>query len=348
MFQTKLITWTSLERDSNGRLRPRIHTQLLRASIERPVPVYTTTALLYYAHAAAPALTFTHAPTGLAAEGDGFFARRRKARAMRALEDFSRNLDDDSQYTLMGNHDFELLFHATDRSDEVAFRQLFTPVAQQEMLSILRDTTIAYGDDFVFRKEGPANLITASHLASATLSTAPAQFHALSYDDARRHFLTFHAEYFRHFYATLAPLLAIPAYQTPSATPASAPPATEPPPLPSAWELQTLAYASGAPSSRPPGTDPACILKAPLCPPDGPFSTALITAHAFRVVPRVTYVSMLGNDGVHHQVAVRWEEYLPVERTRRLHFTTTPSPAFTAASAGRPALSRRTLHSFLP
>ena len=58
---------------------------------------------------------------------------------------------------MMANRAFEVLFHAVDRDHPIQFRLLFTPLAQEQTVKLLRDREIGYGDDFAFRKSRMMN-----------------------------------------------------------------------------------------------------------------------------------------------------------------------------------------------
>ena len=113
----------------------------------KPIPVYSEERFLLYGNDAVPGLTFSRSPSSLSG-GDGILHSLHKKIVIGGLKDFSRNLEDESQFTLMANHDFEAFFHATDRNNEIDFRLLFTPLAQQQMLKLLKDKKIGFGDDF--------------------------------------------------------------------------------------------------------------------------------------------------------------------------------------------------------
>ena len=136
-------------------------------------------------------------------------------RTVAKLEAFSRNLDDEYGYTIMSNRQFDALFQAIDRSDEVQFRLLFTPLAQQQMLNLLRDKTVGFGDNFVFIKDRMINLVRPAHLATTDITAAPSLFHNYDLAAAREFFNTYSNAYFRALYFALAPVLTIPLYQQP-------------------------------------------------------------------------------------------------------------------------------------
>lgn len=314
---TLFISWTERYRDGEGHIRHVTRSQTLVASVEKPIPVYSKQKFLIYGNEAAPDLTFSRKPSDLSGAEEGFFTSIRKKWGIHQLEKFSNNLDDDSNYTLMGNHDFELLFHATDRSDEVQFRLLFTPLAQKQMLELLQDTEVGYGDDFIFVKEKKLNLLFSQHLDQTSIDTDPKIFYDYDFDRAARRFINFNVNYFKNIYFSLAPLLAIPLYQqtrtheniyqdvltTPS----------------SFWEHESLANYHGEEKFQHPQCITNNILKTRLVKrTDDGVSHVAVTANGYKGIKRVEHVPVLGGDGRMHAVPVPWIEFSPVSRTSEM------------------------------
>lgn len=310
------ITWSESYTDANGRRQTRLRTQTLHASVQKPYPTYPEEKVLIYGNEAAPDLTFSRVPSSLSGLSDNVLSRWRKKAEIKRLEKFSRNLDDEYGFTMMANQEFEALFHATDRSSEVQFRLLFTPLAQREMLKLLKDKEVGYGDDFRFTKYHCINMIRPEHLQSLPIDTNPAQFQSYDYDASRQAFLSFNEEFFRGLYFTLAPLLAIPLYQQYRSHESIY--GTKNDRCSSFWEHESLANFFGTGRFKHPECVTECLLKTQSSiAPDG--STRIdVTAHGYRGIPRTDYVSVFGGDGRMHDVPVNWTEYLPVQQTSPL------------------------------
>ena len=202
---TKDISWTETERDSQGKIHTVTHHETLEATVTKPEPVYKNKKLLIYGNDAAPNLSFSRQPSDLSKGDEGLFSRMRKKHEIRKLQKFSQNLEDESQFTLMGNHDFEALFHAVDRDNEVEFRLLFTSLAQIQMLDLLKDKSVGYGDDFTFRKKKKINLLTSDHLDATSIDTDPRRFYDWDYDRAKENFQQLNENYFRNIYFSHLP-----------------------------------------------------------------------------------------------------------------------------------------------
>lgn len=317
---SKMISWQELERytDSQGRSRTRYVTrhQTLTASVTKPAPEHSPNKMVIYANEAAPTLTFSRHPSELSTAGDGVMDKWRKSRKIKQLEKLSRNLDDDSGYTIMSNKEFAALFHATDRNDEVQFRLLFTPMAQQQMVLLLKDKEVGYGDNFLFRKERMINMVEPSHLAKVELGLDPSKFHSYDLAAARQFFNDFNNDYFKAIFFAMAPLLTIPLYQQhrshadiyKDVYSKEA----------SFWEHEAIANAHGQNVFRHPDSKTPNILKTVAGNIDDGVREVAVTAYGFRTEQRTDYVSKLGGDGRWHQVPVEWTEYLPVSRTTPL------------------------------
>ena len=212
----------------------------------------------------------------------------------------------------MSNHEFETLFHAKNRDNEVEFRLLFTSLAQEQMLELLKDDEIGYGDDFTFIKRGKINLLHSKHLSGSSLSTDPEIFHDWDFDRAHLNFKNFNENYFKNLYFSLAPLLAIPLYQQTRTYKDIY--KGEIQSQPSSWEHEAIANYYGAVYFKHESSITENILKTQLVEMRDGVSKVRVTANGFGGKNRVDYESVWGGDGRFHTVPIRWVEYFPVER----------------------------------
>jgi hypothetical protein len=264
---------------------------------------------------AAPHLNFSRSPSQHSGKSDTFFNRLAKKRTTKKLEAFSRNLDDEYGFTMMANREFETLFHATDRSDECEFRLLFTPYAQQQMVALLNDTTIGYGDNFHMFKRACTTLLLPEHLGEANLSLNPAYFRHYSIDEIWRRFVTYNENYFKAFYFALAPLMTIPLYCQSRDGVKDGEQTTQL--AISTWEAELIANACGEHALGHPKSATQNILKTRVT-EDGSMSQVEIVAHGFMAKQRTTSVPRYDSNGRCHQVPVEWIEYLPVQQTHQM------------------------------
>ena len=346
---TKEISWTEWEEDADGKQHRVRRYETLRAHVTKPIPVYSEQKLLIYGNDAAPNLSFSRQPSGLAGKEGELWSSIRKKWRLNRLKAYSRDLTDDSNFTLMSNHEFETWFHAKDRDHEVEFRLLFTPVAQTQMLNLMKDTTVGYGDDFAFIKQKKVNVLFSQHLNEATIDTDPSRFHNWDYDAAFSFFIKFNERYFKDTYFAMAPLLAIPLYQQMRThediwkdvlgLKAS-----------SFWEHEAVANYHGEEKFEHPSCVTRSILKTQVIQRESGESTIAVTAYGYCGEDRVDYEEVYGGDGRWHEVPVQWTEYLPVQRTSNMCLSErgTPSDLFKRrAAASYESAFRRSILSYL-
>ena len=309
------ISWEEKESytDSNGKTCYRWVTrhQTLTASVEKPKPFYRTEKYLVYGNEAAPELNFSREPNSLSSLGHGFFARRKLRSAIYALEKKSRDLDD--PFTIMDNREFEACFNAVDRDNELQFRVLFSPLAQQEMLKLLRDHDQGFGDDFIFVKQKMVNFLHSDHLSEFDFSGSPERFMKYDFAEIKKIFLDYSNDFFRNFYFSMAPLLCIPLYQeyrnyqdiyNGIIDSGEA----------SFFEYESFANAMETDLFEPSDAITPSILKTRTSGRENTAAQLSVSAHAFRGEERTDHVSVYGGDGKIHSVPVHWIEYLPVTK----------------------------------
>lgn len=312
---TKFITWQELEdetyTDSDGRTQTRsvwvTKSEVLYAYLDKPAPKYNRDIFLLYGHEAAPDLYFTRIPSALSKEG---VLRDIKLRfKISSLNRKSKKL---GGYTIMSNQKFDALFGAVDRNNDHQFRLLFTPLAQQEMLQLLEDDEVGYGDSFSFSKEGKLNIIRTKELNNFNFSASPHLFWNYNIKKAREFFNRYSNEYFRIFFFAFAPLLAIPLYQNRPSFRKTRNPYKEN--ISSFWQHEAIANSYLNNGIAHPESVTYNIVKT------RKINDEVIeaTAYGFRTVEHTDYVPVRGGDGYLHDVAVDWLEYIPVSKTTQI------------------------------
>lgn len=330
----RTVSWTVTESNGNGGTRRVTRTETLVARVYRPAPEYDERGILLYGNDAAPNLTFMRRPSELSNAKDGFFKKIRMNHEVNKLKKFSQILDDDSQYTMMSNHEFEALFNTKNRNDEVEFRTLFTPIAQIQMLALLKDTTIGYGDDFSFQKDRKMNYILADHLDRLQLSTDPKQFYDYRYDRAEQQFIEKLTEYFKAIYFAIAPLLVIPLYQQTRTHEDLWKGVIEPGDAVSFWEHEAIANHYGEKRFAHPDCITRSILKTTPIREVPRGHKLAVTASGFRGERRVTTESVRCSNGKYYDVNVEWIEYFPVEKTSEMVVAETGSASVKSGWSG--------------
>ena len=311
---TKTISWTTTESDGNGRTRTVHHSEVLRATVTAPYPEYPETTHLIYGNTAAPNLMFYRKKSGLANKEDSLSYKWKR----RSLRKKARDLKN-ANYAMMTNEEFEVIFNTSNRNDNQQYALLFTPLAQENMTKILKDTYYGYGDDFNFYKERMINIIEADHMQELNLDMDPREYYHFDFRYAKIQFLGFNKMYFRAIYFALAPLLSIPMYQ--QIRPQEAIYGRDMEQHSSFWEHEAIANFWGQKHFQHPDCVTKCVLKTDEVRTSNDSATLTVHAYGYRAEKRISYISVHGGDGRWHDVPVEWYEYFPVEGSGQLHLT---------------------------
>ncbi len=313
---TKVIHWTTYSRDSKGHTVAHHHTQTLHAHVRKPKPFYSTLTRLVYGNDAAPDLSFLHERTHCEKLNEKQLESTVKKNMKEIRKKAKENMS--SGFTEMGNEAFDALFGATDRDNEVQFRLLFTPLAQQNMLDLMKGGS-PYGDDFNFAKRKCLNYIISEHAQTWDIDTDCDRYNSYDIDITRKTFTEYNQTYFRSFFFDMAPLLSVPLYQQNK---------------PREYiyhetynrnyttrEAEILANKLGYKNLAHPASATPAILKTTITNRRGEVDTLRVTAYSYRAVRRVDYVTVHGRDGRFHQVPVYWYEYFPLSRESEMEIS---------------------------
>lgn len=307
------ITYREKTTNSEGKTVWVTRTQILTASITRPCPEYHTRRNFFFGHDAAPNLSFSRSPSFLSG-GDGVLNSLGKKYQLRKLRKFEQNLTDQSQYTMVANHDFEVLFRSENRDNEIEFRLLYTPLAQQYMVSLLNDRTAGYGDDFAYVKSNCVTRICSAHLNETSLTEGPFCTDKFELKEIKKLFLKNSSAFFRSLYFTFAPLMLIPSYNEP--------------------RLHTEDSEAGCPTISECELEGAVYYNKSYFEPEGSITETIFNIRNFNILPngvaatiegcsfsgreRVEYVKKWGADGKLHSIPVHWIEYIPIRSKTKI------------------------------
>ena len=304
------IHWTTVS--GSGKNRTVIHhSQTLTASVVKPRPEYFTETWLVYGNEAAPRLSFSRMPCKASSYDDKHLKKY--------VDNFEKEFDkkiknakyDAKQQTMMANTEFEALFGATNRDNDVEFRLLFTPLAQKNMIDLVRHSP--YGDDFRFIKNKELNYIMSSHMQTADIDTNPERFRNYDHDAARKFFVDYVDKYFAAFYFDLAPLMSIPLYQQHQSFEEIFKGTVDP--NLTALETEMIANHYDQSYFKHEASDTEAILKRQVVRKNGNKGDMVnIHAHSYQAIPHVDYIAKRGGDGHMHEIPVHWYEYVPLEQ----------------------------------
>ncbi len=307
------IHWTTRERTRNGTVT-RNHSQVLTAEVDKPAVSYGTATYMIYGNDAAPDLSFSRKPSNADKMTDKQIAKKvsqdSKAFDKRARKELMDN-DATTNYTKFGNEEFESLFGGTDRDNEVQFRLLFTPLAQRNLLKLIKSSD-GYGDDFYFEKNKKINYIQSNHSQNFDYRTDPSKYVSHDYKIIKSNFMKYNEEFFKSIYFDLAPLMSIPLYQqnksedyiyknnfNGNVT---------------YYEDEVMANSFSKDLLAPAESNTLNILKTTYEKSIDGVDQVKVTAYGFKKISHVEHVAKFGGDGKMHTIPVTWYEFVPVSR----------------------------------
>lgn len=309
------VSWTEHYTDSEGHSHTRTVTETLVASVVKPKPEYHFITRLYYGNDAAPDLQFSRNPVVPKGASDKKIASIVRS-GEKKLEKMSRHaVKNGKSFNMLANSEFEVLFGATDRNHETQFRMVFTPLAQQNMVALLKNKE-PYGDDFSFDKRGKVNVIYSSHSADLDIDANPSQFAHFDLVEARKNFIKFNMQYFASIYFDFAPLFSIPIYQQERPT-QSFSECTNHGNI-GDFEMESVVNYFKSDLLSPENATTPQILKAVPIQVDDNGTLAEITSYAYCGIDRVDYIPEMAGNGHVYNVPVPWVDYIPVEKTSQV------------------------------
>ena len=307
-----VISWTETYRDSNGKIRTRRRTQTLHASVTKPKPYYHLNNYLGYGSQAASELTFSRSPQISASMDEKDIEKKIKKGEKKLKKKAERSLESGGTFQEMANSEFDVLFGASNRNNEVQFRLMYTPLAQKNTVSLIK-SKVGYGDDFYFTKHKRFNIITSNHAQRWNMSTSPTNYYSYDVDIAREKFLSFNKEYFKSVFFDFAPLFCVPAYLEEPCASLDKPEEYES--YYPYYEHEAVANAMDRSVFIPEGAISDAILKTQFIKKTDSSDLVSVTALTYYTAQRVDIIPVLGGDGRMHGVPVHWTEYIPTSKT---------------------------------
>lgn len=310
-----IISWTTYTTVNGKRVSQR-RTQTLTASVNKPYPYYKEQSYLVYGNDAAPDLIFTREDSDAENMNEKQIDRHVKRKVRKLQRKERKAIKKGGTFTTLAHSEFEVLFGAHDRNNEVQFRLLFTPLAQKQLLDLMKDKTIGYGDNFDFTKYKKINFVYPEHLDLIKLNVHPSYFHDIDFEKIKKRFIDYNNEYFKSVYFAFAPILSIPLYQQ-----------NKPHEYiygdlydgyVSFYEHESVVNTLGEERFKHKDSNTRNILKASLVKSGNNFDHVNVTAYGYKTEPRVDYVPRVGGDGRTHLVPVHWTEYIPVTETTKV------------------------------
>ena len=303
------ISWNETYVDYNGETKTRTRTQTLSASVVKPKPEYTDVVLLLYDNDFAKEVSFTREAGNVQKLSQSQIEKkvRKEAKKIKKMEE--QSIKTGKSFVAMSNDKFEVLFNALDRDNETQFRNMFTPLAQQNIINLIENKE--FGDRFHYRKYNDMSIIGTELTDNWDLDCDRIKFQNYSYEKCRDFFIKFNTEYFFNFMFLILPILSIPGFQ----------------------QHKTAEYIYGdlgdsnydsilteimANKLDPkklvhPETKTSAIFKTKYKKSNGKSDLVGVKAYSYDIVERVDYISVGGGDGYSHSVPVHWNEYIALE-----------------------------------
>lgn len=306
------IKWFEYSNDSEGRPVRFERQQTLHASITKSFPEYRHRTLIMFGSNASPDLSFSRSPVHSVKSDDSGVVRFFKNKRHDAFIKNAKKISGERRFALMANHEFDAKFAASNRDNESQFRVLFTPLAQQEVLKIINDFQIGFGDNFHYVKNRMLNTIESEHLAALNISPSPEIFHSYDLTKSQFEFNQFHKYYFKSIYFALAPILAIPIFRT--HLPIREFFSSNEKLTPSSVEHESIANEFDAALLRPLDCDTSIIIKTNSKKIKNNIQLIDLISTGYRKSSAVSHVSVRGGDGEFHSVPINYIEYIEVSK----------------------------------
>ena len=320
---TLVITWTETYRDSQGNTRTRQRTQTLHATVTKPKPFYHFNTFLAYGNQAAPNLNFSRQSKHIEDLSEKALERKIKKGEQKLQKLAGKAIKNGGTFQEMANSEFDVLFGATDRNNEVEFRFMYTPIGQRSTVALLKDGK-NFGDDFDFIKRGKCNVIISEHAQHWKMRVSAGDYKHFDYEEIHNKFVTINEEFFRSVFFDFAPLFSVPAYLDEPC--ASLDDDVSYDTNYTYYEHEVMSNALGYTSFMHEDTCTEAILKTQAINMDGGTDCIAVTAYSYQGIDRVDFVPVMGGDGKFHSVPVHWVEYIPLEKTTQINVSSASNP----------------------
>lgn len=306
------IQWTETYQDSNGKTQTRTKTQTLHASVTKPKPYYNLNTFLAFGNQAAPNLSFSRTTKHTENLSEKALERKIKKGERQLQKQAQKSIKNGGNFQEMANSEFDVLFGATDRDNEVEFRLMYTPLGQRSTVELLKDSN-HYGDDFDFIKSGKYNVVLSDHAQKWKMHIFANDYKHFNFEEIKTRFVGMNETYFKSIFFDFAPFFCVPAYLE---EPCEALEGNE---LYSSnytyYEHEVMANALDYRSFVHEESCTEAILKTQTVNTENGNDIVAVTAYSYAGIDRIDYISVKGGDGNYHPVPVPWIEYIPVNKT---------------------------------
>lgn len=312
------IYWQTVERDSDGNSRVVNHEQILTATTYHEAPTFREWVTACFGCEIAEDLEFSRGPFGVVQMSDGKLERKIKSKYKEYRKLAEKSISSGRPLTLLANEEFEALFGAIDRNDDTQFRLLFTPLAQQNMVKLIRDRKHD-GDGFSFAKNGTYNVSISQNGQDVIFNYLGSElYYSFDLEIFEKQFIEFVCRYAEGVYMNIISFLNIPAYQQtePEVKYADYTPIRSVN-IPVVSNFEAEALVNDDPTYEADESKTLCITKARYTDSSEFYQ---IDSYGFDTEVMLEYVSVKGDDGEWHDVPVEWIKYNKVTSQNRYKF----------------------------
>ena len=308
---SRTVSWTEYYRE-NGETKSHTVSQTLTASIVRPKEFFHENINLIYGNEAAEHLKFTREPKFVHELTPKKLQKHIKNTEKEIRKISEKAVKEGKTFLEMGNTEFDALFYALNRNNEVEFRVLFTPTAQKNMIELLKDKD--FGDDFYFDKDEKLNVI--SNNKEWTLNINKSYYNDFSFDVIKERYFEINKEFFKNFYKLFLPILSIPVYHQHKSqdyiygnefgynyNP---------------YSSEVMANFLGEDIFSHPDTTTSTILKTNTIKTKGDIDLVEVIGNSYKEVSRVEYIPVRADNGRVYDVPVNWVEYVPLTACNKM------------------------------
>lgn len=309
---SRTVSWEESYTDSNGERKTRTVTQTLHASVVKPKQVFEDKIDLIYGNDAAEHLNFSREPKFIHELSEKKLSKYLKKGEKELKKRTENAIKTGKSFLEMGNSEFDVLFGAFDRDNEVEFRVLFTPIAQQNMIKLLKDKD--FGDDFKFYKINKLNNI--SNENDWILNINKNYYRDFSFDVIKEKYYDINKKYMSNFYRLFLPILTIPVYHQHKAQKYI---------YEDRYSYNYNPYSSeaaanflGAGLFSHAESDTPSILKTNTLKVDGDVDLVEVIGKSYKKVGKTDYIPVMAGNGRIYDVPVDWIDFIPLTASGRM------------------------------
>lgn len=294
----------------NGQRKSRVVRETLTASVIKPKQVFEDSIKLIYGNEVAEHLTFFREPNYIHNLKPKKLESYIKKKIDEVKKKSERAIKTGGTFLEMGNLEFDALFRALNRDNEVEFRVLFTPIAQKNMISLLTDED--FGDDFIYHKDKKLNIILNNE--DWVLNVGREIYNNFSYDNIEKIYYEINEKYFKNFYKLFLPILSIPVYHQHKAQSYIYESDFNYNP----YTAETMANLLGDKTFLHPESTTQGILKTTTIQTNNDIDLVDVICNSYKEVKKIDYVPRRARNGSMYSVPVEWIDYVPLTSEGRM------------------------------